>query len=231
MATLVELKAKAKKMGYKGYSRMKKAEIEKLLQSPPPKPPRTKSKAEQAKNPVRQVGLPKKASPSPKPARKKETFEDKIRATMAAKPKTPERSPEPKEKEPTPEPPKPKAREGVDYFVLSPQLILRANRLTTKPFRDAFVNSARAAGLSGGFGVIQRRLREKSKAQQVAYIQKVIREKFKPKDIAMLRRQAGLNTLFDNTEAGREKTRTPGVAYGEPSGGAVQAPGAGIRRN
>ena len=89
MATLVELKAKAKKMGYKGYSRMKKAEIEKLLTTPPPKPKRLKSKAEQAKNPVRQVQLPKKASPAParKPAPK-----------PAPKPKTPERSPEPKEK-------------------------------------------------------------------------------------------------------------------------------------
>jgi hypothetical protein len=71
MATLVELKAKAKKMGYKGYSRMKKAEIEKLLTTPPPKPKRLKSKAEQAKNPVRQVQLPKKGTPaSPKPAPK-----------------------------------------------------------------------------------------------------------------------------------------------------------------
>tara|TARA_R100000426_G_scaffold87276_1_gene71138 strand:- start:463 stop:912 length:450 start_codon:yes stop_codon:yes gene_type:complete len=60
MATLVELKAKAKKMGYKGYSKMKKAELEKLLTTPPPKPPRTKSKAEQAKNPVRQVRKAKK---------------------------------------------------------------------------------------------------------------------------------------------------------------------------
>lgn len=62
MATLVELKAKAKKMGYKGYSKMKKAELVNLLTTPPPKPPRTKSKAEQAKNPVRQVQPAKKGA-------------------------------------------------------------------------------------------------------------------------------------------------------------------------
>jgi hypothetical protein len=45
MATVVELKARAKKMGYKGYSKMKKAELEKLLTTPPPKPPRTAKKA------------------------------------------------------------------------------------------------------------------------------------------------------------------------------------------
>ncbi len=59
MATLVELKARAKKMGYKGYSKMKKAEIEKLLTTPPPKPPRTKPVSQRV--PVRQVQPAKKA--------------------------------------------------------------------------------------------------------------------------------------------------------------------------
>ena len=60
MVSVAEMKAQAKKMGYKGYSKMKKAELEKLLETPPPKPKRTKSKAEQAKNPVKKVQPPKK---------------------------------------------------------------------------------------------------------------------------------------------------------------------------
>ena len=71
MATVAELKARAKKMGYKGYSKMKKGELEKLLETPPPKPKRTKSKAEQAKNPVKQVQPPKKKEAPKKKAKKK----------------------------------------------------------------------------------------------------------------------------------------------------------------
>jgi hypothetical protein len=56
MATLVELKARAKKMGYKGYSKMKKGELEKLLTTPPPKPPRTKPVSQRV--PIKQV-IPK----------------------------------------------------------------------------------------------------------------------------------------------------------------------------
>ena len=71
MATVAELKARAKKMGYKGYSKMKKGELEKLLETPPPKPKRTKSKAEQAKNPVKQVQPPKKKEAPKKKAKMK----------------------------------------------------------------------------------------------------------------------------------------------------------------
>ena len=53
MATLVELKARAKKMGYKGYSKLKKGDLEKLLTTPPPKPPRTKPVSQRV--PVKQV--------------------------------------------------------------------------------------------------------------------------------------------------------------------------------
>jgi hypothetical protein len=56
MVTLVELKARAKKMGYKGYSKMKKGELEKLLTTPPPKPPRTKPVSQRV--PIKQV-IPK----------------------------------------------------------------------------------------------------------------------------------------------------------------------------
>lgn len=61
MTTVKELKAQAKARGIKGFSTMRKADLEKALSKPPPKPPRTKSKAEQAKNPVKQVQAPKKA--------------------------------------------------------------------------------------------------------------------------------------------------------------------------
>jgi hypothetical protein len=54
MATLAELRAEAKRQKRKGYSKLKKAELEKLLDTPPPKPPR---------------GVPrKKPAPAPKPA-------------------------------------------------------------------------------------------------------------------------------------------------------------------
>jgi len=63
MATVKELKAQAKAKGIKGYSKMKKAELEKALggsePKPPPKPPRLKTKAQQAMNPVKQVQPPK----------------------------------------------------------------------------------------------------------------------------------------------------------------------------
>jgi hypothetical protein len=62
MATLVELKARAKKMGYKGYSKLKKGELEKLLTTPPPKPPRTKPVSQRV--PIKQV-QPAKKAPTP----------------------------------------------------------------------------------------------------------------------------------------------------------------------
>lgn len=68
MATLTELRARAKQMKYKGYSKLNKADLEKLLSTPPPKPKRLKSKAEQAKNPVKQVAKPK-AKAKAKPAK------------------------------------------------------------------------------------------------------------------------------------------------------------------
>ena len=40
MATLAELRAEAKRQKRKGYSKLKKADLEKLLDTPPPKPPR-----------------------------------------------------------------------------------------------------------------------------------------------------------------------------------------------
>ena len=63
MATLVELKARAKKMGYKGYSKLKKGELEKLLTTPPPKPPRTKPVSQRV--PIKQV-QPAKKEPAKK---------------------------------------------------------------------------------------------------------------------------------------------------------------------
>lgn len=71
MTTVTELKAKAKARYIKGYSTMKKAELEKALSQPPPKPPRTKSKAEQAKNPVKKVQAPAKKAPAKKAPAKK----------------------------------------------------------------------------------------------------------------------------------------------------------------
>ena len=60
MATVKELKAQAKARKIKGFSTMKKAQLEEALAKPPPKPPRTKTKAQQAANPVKQVQPPKK---------------------------------------------------------------------------------------------------------------------------------------------------------------------------
>lgn len=68
MTTVKELKAQAKARGIKGFSTMRKADLEKALSQPPPKPPRTKSKAEQAKNPVKKVTkvqAPAKKAPAP----------------------------------------------------------------------------------------------------------------------------------------------------------------------
>ena len=66
MATVKELKAQAKARGIKGFSTMKKAELEAALEKPPPKPPRLKTKAQQAMNPVKQVQPPKKKAEAPK---------------------------------------------------------------------------------------------------------------------------------------------------------------------
>lgn len=66
MATLAELRAEAKRQKRKGYSKLKKAELEKLLDTPPPKPPRTKPVSQRV--PIKQVQSPKKAPPTKKPA-------------------------------------------------------------------------------------------------------------------------------------------------------------------
>ena len=63
MATLAELRAEAKRQKRKGYSKLKKADLEKLLDTPPPKPPR---------------GVPRK-----KPqAKKDDDFFDVVKATI-----------------------------------------------------------------------------------------------------------------------------------------------------
>ena len=99
MATVKELKAQAKAKGIKGYSTMRKAELEKALggsePKPPPKPPRLKTKAQQAMNPVKRVQPPKKKAPEKKAPAKKAP------AKKAPKPATP------KPATPKPETPKP----------------------------------------------------------------------------------------------------------------------------
>ena len=57
MATLAELRAEAKRQKRKGYSKLKKAELEKLLDTPPPKPPRGVPRKKPASQsvPVKQV--------------------------------------------------------------------------------------------------------------------------------------------------------------------------------
>jgi len=64
MATLAELRAEAKRQKRKGYSKLKKAELEKLLDTPPPKPPRGVPRKKPASQsvPVKQVQPAKKAS-------------------------------------------------------------------------------------------------------------------------------------------------------------------------
>jgi len=64
MATLAELRAEAKRQKRKGYSKLKKAELEKLLDTPPPKPPR---------------GVPRK---KPAPVKKDDDIFDVVRATI-----------------------------------------------------------------------------------------------------------------------------------------------------
>lgn len=70
MATVKELRDLARQRNIKGFSTMKKADLQKALETPPPKPPRLKSKAEQAKNPVKQVQPPKKAPAKKAPVKK-----------------------------------------------------------------------------------------------------------------------------------------------------------------
>ena len=59
MATLAELRAEAKRQKRKGYSKLKKAELEKLLDTPPPKPPRgvPRKKPEPAKTTPKGKGV------------------------------------------------------------------------------------------------------------------------------------------------------------------------------
>lgn len=61
MATLAELRAEAKRQNRKGYSKLKKAELEKLLDTPPPKPPRgvPRKKPEAKKAPVEKAPVKK----------------------------------------------------------------------------------------------------------------------------------------------------------------------------
>ena len=62
MATLAELRAEAKRQKRKGYSKLKKAELEKLLETPPPKPPRGVPRKKPASQSVPVVQPAKKAS-------------------------------------------------------------------------------------------------------------------------------------------------------------------------
>lgn len=59
MPTRVELLARAKKMGYTGLTNKRKADIERHITTiPPPKPPRTKTLAQQKENARRLAGIP-----------------------------------------------------------------------------------------------------------------------------------------------------------------------------
>jgi len=78
MANVKELKAQAKAQKIKGWSTMRKAQLEEALTKPPPKPPRTKTKAQQAANPVKQVQPPKKAAEPKKAAAPKESADMKF---------------------------------------------------------------------------------------------------------------------------------------------------------
>jgi len=71
MATLAELRAEAKRQKRKGYSKLKKADLEKLLDTPPPKPPRgvPRKKPEAKKAPVKKA--PAKKAPAKKAPVKK----------------------------------------------------------------------------------------------------------------------------------------------------------------
>lgn len=62
MVTLAELRAEAKRQKRKGYSKLKKAELEKLLETPPPKPPRGIPR----KKPEASISPPKKPTTPPK---------------------------------------------------------------------------------------------------------------------------------------------------------------------
>jgi hypothetical protein len=66
MATLAELRAEAKRQKRKGYSKLKKAELEKLLDTPPPKPPRgvPRKKPEPAPAPIAKAESPAKKEPT-----------------------------------------------------------------------------------------------------------------------------------------------------------------------
>ena len=73
MATLAELRAEAKRQKRKGYSKLKKAELEKLLDTPPPKPPRgvPRKKPEAKKAPAKKA-----------PVKKDDDVFDVVRATI-----------------------------------------------------------------------------------------------------------------------------------------------------
>ena len=77
MATLAELRAEAKRQKRKGYSKLKKAELEKLLDTPPPKPPRgvPRKKPQAKKAPVKKAPA-KKAPPKEIRVYSRSTFDD-----------------------------------------------------------------------------------------------------------------------------------------------------------
>lgn len=85
MATVRELRDLARKRNIKGFSTMKKADLQKALETPPPKPPRTKTKAEQAKNPVKQVQPPKKKAPATLAEMRKELKDKGVKGTTSMK--------------------------------------------------------------------------------------------------------------------------------------------------
>ena len=62
MATLAELRAEAKRQKRTGYSKLKKADLVKLLETPPPKPPRGVPRQKPASQSVPVVQPAKKAS-------------------------------------------------------------------------------------------------------------------------------------------------------------------------
>ena len=71
MATLAELRAEAKRQKRKGYSKLKKADLVKLLETPPPKPPRGVPRKKPASQsvPVKQVQPAKEDSSTEKKGR------------------------------------------------------------------------------------------------------------------------------------------------------------------
>ena len=76
MPTICELKIQAKKGGYRGYSKLKKAELEKLLAKPPASKAPVSRKAPTPKAPTPKAPTPKAPTPkAPSPVKKSQVAE------------------------------------------------------------------------------------------------------------------------------------------------------------